>query len=197
LTFRTTEHVLVAARKLVMASTAPDDPLPEFRNDRRQSLKRSSSSSSNSAHRFTSNAVQKSKALTARIGELGWQGRWQDVLRALETAESSGQKLNAFNYCAAIAALVRCKQPERALQLLPLMQQRGIELNVVTYNSFIDACSKSGQWQRALELLNDMQQQQGVAPNAISYNSAINACSKDGQWQQAERLLHKMQQRGV
>jgi hypothetical protein len=58
--------------------------------------------------------VQKSKALTARIGELGRQRRWQDVLRAVETAESSGQKLDVVNYSAAIAALVRCQQPERA-----------------------------------------------------------------------------------
>eukprot|EP00953_Heterococcus_sp_UTEX-ZZ885_P036993 19037-Heterococcus_DN1.PRE.1 len=101
LSLRATQHVLTAARKLVMASSSPDDTVPAKRSYGRQPLKSSSSSSnSNNARRDgrlphsagRANAVQKSKALTARIGELGRQGRWQDVIPALETAESNGQK---------------------------------------------------------------------------------------------------------
>jgi Pentatricopeptide repeat domain len=142
LSFCAKQQVLVAARKLVMASSASDDPAPDKRSDGRQPLKRSSSS--NNAYRFSSTAIQKSKALTARIGELGRQGRWQDVLRALEAAENNGQKLYVNNFSAAIAALTRSKQPARALQLLPRMQRQGVRFNVVTYNNFIDACSKTG-----------------------------------------------------
>jgi pentatricopeptide repeat protein len=171
LSFSANQHALVAAHRLVKASSAPDHPGHGKRSDRRQPLKRSSSSSSNTARRTADrDAVQKSKALTARIGELGRQRRWQDVLRAVETAESSGQKLDVFNYSAAIAALARCQQPERALQLLPRMRQQGIAPSVVVYNALISACSKSCQLQRANELFGEMQKL-GINSNVFTYTA--------------------------
>jgi pentatricopeptide repeat protein len=172
---RAAHLVFNVARALSVESREPDDSTSDFgaRPVQRSSgsSKLGSSKRGSSAHRATRvsqaerSAIQKSQALTARIGLLGRQGRWQDVVRALETAESSGQKLYVNNFSAAIAALTRSKQPGRALQLLPLMQQRDIQPDGFTYTSSIDACSKSGQWQKALKLPQQMQQH-GVVPDA-------------------------------
>jgi pentatricopeptide repeat protein len=189
----------------------PDEVRPPLSNGRGRPLQRGGSSSSSSgssspsssARRTTQrlsiaerDAIGKSQALTARIGELGWQGRWQDVILALETAESSGQKLYTNNFSAAIAALTRSKQPERALQLSVLMRQRGFKIDVYTYTALIDASSKCGQSQKALEFLNEMHQQ-GVLPNLKSYTAAIDACSQGGQWQKADELLRTMLAKGI
>jgi pentatricopeptide repeat protein len=153
------KHVPLAPRLLSAERKAPDKFEPPCSAKDRSSQNGDSSSSSSSSRHCSSArrvspgvtspaewaAIGKSQALTARIGELGRQGPWQDVIRALQTAESN-QELHANNFNAAIAALIRSRQPERALQLLPLMQQRGIEPTVVTCNSLIDANSKSGQW---------------------------------------------------
>eukprot|EP00953_Heterococcus_sp_UTEX-ZZ885_P022767 12576-Heterococcus_DN1.PRE.1 len=175
-------------RLLSAGSSGPDDVEPISSN--RGSLQRrdggsergSSVRSLSPRHISTAewDARQKSQALTMRIGELGKQGLWQDVIRALEAAEKNGQKLNVINFTAAIAALTRSKQPERALQLSVLLQQRDLKAAVFAYTALIDACSKGGQWQVALQLLHAMQQQ-GVAPNLRTYTAAIDACSKGGQ----------------
>jgi pentatricopeptide repeat protein len=204
---RATQHVFTVARALSVESKEPDHPKSDFRWRSAQrgdsSSKLGSNLHSSSVRRASPtprhvdrSAIQKSQALTARIGELGRQGRWQGVLRALETAENNGQKLNSNNFSAAIAALTRSKQPERALQLVPLMQDRDIQPCVYTYTALIDACSKGGQWQSALALLSEMQQQ-GITPNVRSYTAAIDACSKSGQWQKALELLGQMRQRNV
>jgi pentatricopeptide repeat protein len=166
-------------------------------------MKRGSNARSSSTRRVSPrppraerSAIQKSQALTARIGELGKEGRWQDVLRALETAENNGQKLYVNNFSAAIAALTRNKQSERALQLLQLMQQRQIQPDNVTYTGFIDACSKSGQPQYAVYLLREMQEQ-GLTANLISCSSTIDACSGSGEWQQAIELFREMQKQHI
>jgi pentatricopeptide repeat protein len=201
---RTSQHELVLTR-LLSAGSRPSDEIKSPGSVRGRSLQRSESSSScSNGANFTSprhstakgDAIGMSQALTAHIGELGKQGRWRDVILALEAAENDGQQLFVNNFSAAINALIRSRQPERALQLLPLMRQRGIEPNVVTYNSLIDAYSKSEQWQKAIELLSEMRGQE-IVPNEKSYTAAIDACSRSGQWQAAERLLHEMQQQGI
>jgi pentatricopeptide repeat protein len=123
-------------------------------------------------------------------------GLWQDVILTFEAAENDGQKLNVIYFTAAIAALTRSKQPERALQLSVLLQQRDLKADVFAYTALIDACSKGGQWQVALQLLHAMQQQ-GVAPNLRTYTAAIDACSKGGQWQKADALLREMLVKGI
>jgi pentatricopeptide repeat protein len=200
LRFICAKHVLIVPRLLSAGSKPPDKNKPPFSSCKDRSVQRSSSSSDRSAHRSVAkpfkaagSAIQKSQALTAHIGALGRQGRWQDVLRALETAEGNGQKLFVNNLNAAIAALTRSAQPERALQLVPLMQDRGMKPTVVTYTALIDACSNNGQWQEALELLNKMLAA-GIEPDVASYNSAIDACSCTGEWQVAVKLLREMQQ---
>jgi pentatricopeptide repeat protein len=207
---RASQHAYVLARLLAVGSKPPNAITPPVSSDRGRSLQRGDSSSSSSGSSSRSNAhhtsprrntaerdaIKKSQALTARIGELGKQGLWQDVILALESAENNGQKLFVHNFSAAIAALTRSKQPERALQLLPLMQQRGIEPEVFAYTALIDACSKSGQWQRALNFLDEMRQQ-GITPNLKSYTAAIDACSQGGQWEKSLALLRDMQQQGL
>jgi pentatricopeptide repeat protein len=186
-----TKQVLPAARLFSAGGKPPDKSTPPANSERGRRLRGSginssssgSSSGSSSVRRISPgcspaewSAIKKSQALTAHIGKLGWQGRWQDVLLALDTAESNGQKLYTNNLSAAIAALTRSKQPEQALQLSVLMQQRGFKIDVVTYNSLIDANSKSGQWQQAIEVLRAMDNQ-NVKPTTESCNAAINACS--------------------
>eukprot|EP00953_Heterococcus_sp_UTEX-ZZ885_P021065 11765-Heterococcus_DN1.PRE.1 len=160
---RETQHVLAAARLL-----------SKLGNDSKSTDNKSSSSGSNShsntcrfytrrPSRRPAAAREQSKSLTEHLGKLGRQGYWQDALRALEAAEAQGQVIDVYNFSAAIAALVRCKQPNRAVQLSPLMQQRGVQPNVFTYTALIDAHSKSGQWQTALELLNEMKRQDASA----------------------------------
>jgi pentatricopeptide repeat protein len=210
---RITQHALLAARLLSVKGEKPSDPKPNpdvrsrGRPAQRSSSKRSSnsdrSSSSSSAHRSVlkpfqaeGDPIQKSQALTAHIGELGSQRRWQDVIRALETAENSGQKLYVNNFSAAIAALTRSKQPERALQLLPLMQDRGLKPTVVTYTTLIDACSKSGQWQQAVNLLREALAK-GMKPTVQLFTATIDAYSSAGLWQQAIAILREMVQCNV
>jgi hypothetical protein len=125
-------QVLAASRLLSAGRKPPHEITPPYSGrGLRNSIKSSSSSARNNPG-YTSrsaewDAIRKSQALTAHIGKLGWQGRWQDVLVALDTAENNEQKLYINNFSAAIAALTRSKQPERALQLSVLMHSTRIQ----------------------------------------------------------------------
>jgi pentatricopeptide repeat protein len=200
---RTSQHEFLLARVLSAGSKPPDKIRPSVNTDRGRSLQRGGSSGNHSSSARRANprhissaergAIKKSQALTARIGALDKQGRWQDVILALDAAERNGQKLFVHNFSAAIAALTRSKQPDRAVQLLPLMLQRGVQPNVFIYTALIDARSKSGQWQKASNLFSEMHQQ-GINPNVWTYTALIDAYSKAGLWQESVALLQEMQQ---
>jgi pentatricopeptide repeat protein len=199
------QQALSVSRLLSVGSKEPDEIKPAFSSDRARSSQRGGRSSNHeSSARRTSprhsiaegDAIGRSQALTARIGQLGKQGRWQDVIKTLETAENNGQKLDVINFSTATTALTRSQQPERALQLSVLMHQRGLNPDVYAYTTFIDVYSKGERWQQALGILDEMQLK-GVVPNVRSYTAAIDACSKGGQWLKAEQLLRRMISAGI
>jgi pentatricopeptide repeat domain-containing protein 1 len=106
-------------------------------------------------------------------------------------------KPNLVCYNAAMKALVRGNQAEKALSILTVVQSEGLKPDKFTCSTALKAFSMLKKWQEALEFLDNMPGQMGVEPNAHAYCAAINACEKGGQYAPALQLLERMQKRGV
>ena len=65
---------------------------------------------------------------------------------------------SAITYSALISACKEGKQPERALQVLEAIKQRGAVSDAITYNALICACEKGKQPEQALQVFEAMQQ---------------------------------------
>eukprot|EP00966_Prymnesium_polylepis_P016640 383635-Prymnesium_polylepis.1 len=104
---------------------------------------------------------------------------------------------NTISYNAALSALARCGQWQRALALLERMAAGGAGAppNTTTYNSALTALARGAQPDRVLDLLARMG---GRAPaDCFSYCTAITAMAKDGRSGEALRLLEEMEGLGV
>ena len=87
-------------------------------------------------------------------------------------------------------------QPEKALELLAKMQDKGLVPNVITHNAAISACEKGMKPEKALELLAEMQDK-GLVPNVITHNAVISACEKGMKVEKALELLAEMHDKGL
>jgi pentatricopeptide repeat protein len=80
--------------------------------------------------------------LTQLLQLLGKQGRWREVLPAIDAAQKSGLPLNAPICNSGISALARSGRWRLALELLDSMQERGVQPTVISFNAAINACAK-------------------------------------------------------
>ena len=96
-------------------------------------------------------------------------------------------------YNAALAALAKGAQAERALALLDEMKAAAprLEPNARTYSAAITACSRAGDWEAALGLWRELEGA-GVRPDAVAYGAAIAACERGRRWETALELLGQM-----
>lgn len=90
---------------------------------------------------YTATALQQLH-LTQLLQQLGKEGRWQDVLPAIQAAQNSNLPLNAPICNSGISALGRCGQWQLAVSLLDSMPERGVQPTVISYNAAISACAK-------------------------------------------------------
>ncbi|CAJ1456201.1 unnamed protein product [Effrenium voratum] len=107
-------------------------------------------------------------------------GSWQMALHLLQ-----GVQANEVTYGAAVTAMARNAQWQRALVLLSEAHGKGQGTAGVT-NAAIAACERSACWQWALSLFHGLDTGQA---DDISYCTTIGACAAATEWHQALGLL--------
>eukprot|EP00439_Symbiodinium_sp_Y106_P065834 s838_g10.t1 len=101
---------------------------------------------------------------------------------------------NTFTYNAAIGALGKGRQWQKALGLFFGLQAATVDKDLVSYNTAINACKDAGRWAVALSLLSEVLSC-GLQADVITFNAAIGACEKSGQWQPALQLFQALEDR--
>ncbi|CAE7805165.1 EMB2654 [Symbiodinium sp. CCMP2592] len=101
---------------------------------------------------------------------------------------------NTFTYNAAIGALGKGRQWQKALGLFYGLQAATVDKDLVSYNTAINACKDAGRWAVALSLLSEVLSG-GLQADVITFNAAIGACEKSGQWQPALQLFQALEDR--
>eukprot|EP00439_Symbiodinium_sp_Y106_P068239 s2092_g11.t1 len=111
---------------------------------------------------------------------------WLAALAILQSLGAQRLSPNEVTYSAAITALGRAQQWQRALETLAVATAARAA-PVAVWNAAIDACERGGEWEQALQLLGELEVNSG-APTAdlISFCSATGACAAAAEWQKVK-----------
>jgi len=127
--------------------------------------------------------------------------RWEGALDALGEMAAEGVAPNLYSANAALSALGKAGQWQRAVEFLEAMPSQhggGTTPDAVSYTSAISGCERAAEWMAAAQLLRQMQQA-GVAPTTLTYSKVLCAHAAAGEWRTttqlieaitADRLLH-------
>jgi len=125
--------------------------------------------------------------------------QWQPALETLESMGVQGVKPDLYSCNAALAALGKAGEWERAIAFLEAMPTTyGVAADAVSYTSAISGCERAGEWMAAMQLLRQMRES-GVSPTMLTYSKLLFVHAAAGQWEAAaefieagtaDRLLH-------
>ena len=125
--------------------------------------------------------------------------RWEEALDALGEMAAEGVAPNLYSTNAALSALGKAGQWQRAIEFLDAMPSLyGTTPDAVSYTSAISGCERAAEWMAAAQLLRQMQQA-GVAPTTLTYSKVLCAYAAAGEWRTTteiveaiteEKLLH-------
>ena len=135
------------------------------------------------------------------IARLGKAGQWQDALEMLQAMERAGFPPTRVSYNAALSALTKNSEYERALEMFESVFRDSESKQTKMPDSFsyaaaLSACAQTRQWQRALALFREMEAA-GIEPTVFTYSSLIAACERSQQPAQAAEIFEEMQTRGA
>ena len=115
--------------------------------------------------------------------------QWEPAMETLEAMGAQGQKPDLYSCNAALAALGKAGEWERAIALLEAMPTTyGVAGDAVSYTSAISGCERAGEWMAAMQLLRQMQEA-GVRPTMLTYSKLLFVHAAAGQWEAAAEFI--------
>jgi len=115
--------------------------------------------------------------------------QWQGALETLEAFAADGGTPDLYTCNAALSALGKAGEWERAIAFLEAMPATyGVAADAVSYTSAISGCERAGEWMAAMQLLRQMRDA-GVRPTMLSYSKLLFVHAAAGQWEAAVEFI--------
>ena len=95
-----------------------------------------------------------------------------------------------LEYNKAINACVKQSQWQRALALLPELEEYELQASLVTYNTAASACVRGAQWELALSFLHQLQHDR--LADVITFSTTLSSLEVASLWAEAITLLLSM-----
>ena len=115
--------------------------------------------------------------------------QWQGALETLEAMGLDGEKPDLYSCNAALSALGKAGEWERAIAFLEAMPTTyGVAADAVSYTSAISGCERAGEWMAAMQLLRQMREA-GVSPTMLTYSKLLFVHAAAGQWEAVAEFI--------